>query len=391
MKFGKAFEKTLADENIPDEWVQNSINYKQLKKKINVVVQEMNKLGLTKEYITEHDLELYYQFNERDHHLDKKLIVEQKIEVVPSDADGNDDDNGNGDGDKEQVEVELQKWHLSKDEEFFQTLYLQNQLLVKFSDEEQKEIMNKISSIADVIKQLTLENKNTKDKYLWREIFNLYIEFKLDLNSKFNLVNLNKFIQHVNDTKLIKNSKHTSKNTKIFQNFIDLNMELIRYLTFKNLNGIATRKILKKYDKSTLLKSSESLSILLNHHDTQLINSNSIEQIISTKIVKIVPQLDDYLCPICFQLAYKPIRLACTHVFCLRCMIKLQRKDEKNCPICRGDNVMLADETNLDSELEELMKKQFPKEVKEKKRQNDKELSEDMVKELYGNGNCVIM
>lgn len=64
---------------------------------------------------------------------------------------------------------------------------------------------------------------------------------------------------------------------------------------------------------------------------------------VSNEIIRIVPQLDDYLCPVCFTISYKPVRLKCNHVFCIRCMIEMQNANSKHCPLCRGDVVMDAD------------------------------------------------
>lgn len=64
---------------------------------------------------------------------------------------------------------------------------------------------------------------------------------------------------------------------------------------------------------------------------------------VSNEIVKIVPQLDDYLCPVCFSISYKPVRLTCNHVFCIRCMVQMQKQKAKYCPLCRNDVIMHAD------------------------------------------------
>jgi hypothetical protein len=63
---------------------------------------------------------------------------------------------------------------------------------------------------------------------------------------------------------------------------------------------------------------------------------------VSTEIVSVVPQLDDYLCPVCFTVAYWPIRLVCNHIFCSRCIIKLQRRGDDHCPLCRKTVVLKA-------------------------------------------------
>ena len=68
---------------------------------------------------------------------------------------------------------------------------------------------------------------------------------------------------------------------------------------------------------------------------------------ISNEILAIVPQLNDYLCPVCFSISYKPVRLQCGHVFCIRCLVVMQRSQQTHCPLCRGDVVMLADSGKL--------------------------------------------
>lgn len=62
----------------------------------------------------------------------------------------------------------------------------------------------------------------------------------------------------------------------------------------------------------------------------------------STELVSVVPQLSDYLCPICFSIAYRPIRLSCQHIFCIRCVVKLQRRHEAHCPLCRSETIATA-------------------------------------------------
>lgn len=63
----------------------------------------------------------------------------------------------------------------------------------------------------------------------------------------------------------------------------------------------------------------------------------------SQQLVSTVPRIDDYTCPVCLSLAWLPVRLKCRHVFCVRCVIKLQRERKRHCPLCREDVVMQAD------------------------------------------------
>jgi hypothetical protein len=71
--------------------------------------------------------------------------------------------------------------------------------------------------------------------------------------------------------------------------------------------------------------------------------SKAICATLSQEMIGIVPQLDDYLCPVCMTIAWKPIRLACGHLFCIRCMIVLQNSRKSKCPMCREEVVMEAD------------------------------------------------
>lgn len=104
-----------------------------------------------------------------------------------------------------------------------------------------------------------------------------------------------------------------------------------------------------------------------------------------------IPQLDDYLCPICFAIAYWPIRLECAHVFCSRCLVKMQRKGERFCPLCRGDVIMRAGAENFDTAHAAFLKKYFPKEVKEKIRANELERGKEIFGPDYTDRPCSVM
>lgn len=68
-------------------------------------------------------------------------------------------------------------------------------------------------------------------------------------------------------------------------------------------------------------------------------------------ISSILPSLDDYACLICTSIAFKPIRLACGHLFCVRCLVKMQRAGKGECPLCRSQVVLLANKDSLDLQL----------------------------------------
>jgi E3 ubiquitin-protein ligase BAH len=64
----------------------------------------------------------------------------------------------------------------------------------------------------------------------------------------------------------------------------------------------------------------------------------------STDLSKIVPQVDDYSCPICSEVQWRPVRMKCRHIFCSSCAVKMQKQRRKFCPLCREDVVLQADE-----------------------------------------------
>jgi E3 ubiquitin-protein ligase BAH len=64
---------------------------------------------------------------------------------------------------------------------------------------------------------------------------------------------------------------------------------------------------------------------------------------LTADVFSAVPRLEDYTCPVCMSLAWLPVRLNCQHVFCVRCVVKMQREFKKQCPLCRKEVVMKAD------------------------------------------------
>lgn len=99
-----------------------------------------------------------------------------------------------------------------------------------------------------------------------------------------------------------------------------------------------------EFDKRTALGARQALPDLVS---AKSLSSQSLAKSlcykISEEVLTVVPQLNDYLCPVCFNIAYKPVRLRCGHVFCIRCIIVLQRAKDDHCPLCRGSVVMQAD------------------------------------------------
>lgn len=179
-----------------------------------------------------------------------------------------------------------------------------------------------------------------------------------------------------------------------FQSFWALNNALLQALQFQSINRTAITKILKKFDKQTALTSSSSFPLAISQSDHPFFGaslSKSICFVISERLLPVTPQIDDFLCPICMSLTYKPIRLDCNHIFCVRCLVQLQRSGEDRCPICRQNVVLQADERNLDLARLEYLKLYFPKEAKEKQAETEKQIAMEQMAQLKSSGECTIM
>lgn len=191
---------------------------------------------------------------------------------------------------------------------------------------------------------------------------------------------------------LVRRFRNKESQEAFFQ-FWGLNTGLLRILQFQSINKTAITKILKKFDKQTALDSRLNFPSLIA--DDPFIShslAKTMCRVITEKLIPVTPQLDDFLCPICMAVAYKPIRLDCNHVFCVKCMIQLQRSRENKCPMCRKLVVMKADEFSLDESHMKFLKLYFPKESKEKQLEMEKQIVDEQLEKLRGPNSieCII-
>lgn len=116
---------------------------------------------------------------------------------------------------------------------------------------------------------------------------------------------------------------------------------------------------------------------------------------ITQTLLPVIPAIEDYQCYICTNIAFKPIRLACGHLFCVRCLVKMQRRGISqfaNCPLCRAPTVFQADKQNLDVALMNLMQDWFPRETKRKMREDRHEIAKEVEREMGIDGaKCHVM
>ncbi|KAF7370129.1 hypothetical protein MSAN_00643100 [Mycena sanguinolenta] len=243
------------------------------------------------------------------------------------------------------------------------------------------------------------------DLYSWREIFQIYVETEI-----FESVNelhpgertieeaetrLKQFAERVTarglgDGRQLK----LAQSRKALQSFLELNVFILNVKKFEFANAEATRKILKKHAKRTALPLTDSrnttpLDLLPTHASLPRI----LVQELGTTLLPIIPSLEDYACLICTSIAFKPIRLSCGHLFCVRCLVKMQKRGNDHCPMCRAPCVLVADRSNVDWAMLNFMRDWFPEESSVKLRQNEKEASEEELREMGidPDEKCIVM
>ncbi|SPO26459.1 uncharacterized protein UTRI_04048 [Ustilago trichophora] len=234
------------------------------------------------------------------------------------------------------------------------------------------------------------------------------------------------------------------------EDFLRLNFALLDVKKFQRVNVEAARKILKKHDKRTALTASNDLrafmaqqeaarramginpigsggvinlpasafqpSDLPNGNSTALVSSAAhpslaallpsattgilseslphiLLSLVTTTLLPILPSVDDYSCAICTSVAWRPVRLDCSHLFCLRCLVKLQKQGKDDCPLCRAPGaVKTADRRNMDEEADKYLQTWFPREVKEKSKENEKDRRQEDLEALgLREEKCVVM
>ncbi|KIX01131.1 uncharacterized protein Z518_10197 [Rhinocladiella mackenziei CBS 650.93] len=293
---------------------------------------------------------------------------------------------------------------LSSDSEFFQILRRELTDLDRIRRAEQVQLQMEITQLGNELRALkaSKSTRSKKEIAAWRKIFELYTEAEIFLSSHevdagardadHAQKQFQKFTQSLasRESEVRKLGPDASV---ALDRFIRINAQLLRLMKFQEINKTALTKIIKKFDKRTALRAQASVS-------NSLVKSPFIVEdlaqatcfTISEEILNVIPQLNDYLCPICFSISYKPVRLRCNHVFCIRCLIVLQTRGQDRCPLCREEVVLEADSRNLDKQLMKFMKANFKPEVKEKQRYNEIQEGINRWGAQYENAQkCVVM
>lgn len=410
MKFAHEYRSVLKTEEFPAEWVAYAVPYRQLKKCLKKVQLELQDLGV--------NLSIPKQTsrNKKLLCIGEPTIVDRKNQphnnnqvCAPSTSihfhsqkDVNENDispstvnNLQSYVNSRDEKLSLKKYRAMEDlpleqeitplifnVEFFNILKKDVALLELLQSQEQESLGNRIEALSTAITNLAKPSKFRKtDMYRWRELFEIYLRAGIFFsNNELDCGNRDSnkaakqltWFQSELSQRGLENMFKLSASRDALDHFLAINISLLHLLKFQEINQKAISKILKKFVKRTHLNVICSISRFIK---TDVTLSGSVAKFVCLKLtqdlIKIVPQLDDYLCPICFAIVWQPIRMKCHHFFCIQCTIVLQRHKSPSCPLCRENVIMEADQDNIDGELATFLKKYFPKEVKSKQIANE--------------------
>ncbi|KAI2464495.1 SPX domain-containing protein [Annulohypoxylon bovei var. microspora] len=449
MKFAQEFRKSLQQEGFPQRWVNSAVPYGQLKKCLKKVTNELQELGLDKDTLAQlataqkdaSTVAFHYHLDgkttDSKHfrprltffiHLKDGVAVDAKLtpstrdflkKIVSktediSDLLANESSHETPaptfcspeppSSEEDSLPIQQIEVPLVFDGEFFDILQTDVSNLDALQEEEQGKLGKEIALLGQDINIATKPSKGRRargDLETWRKIFELYLDARVFFStlesdhgartSPQAVEQLRWFQDQVLSRKLIHGLK-LENSRQAYTRFLNMNALLLQILKFQEINNLAVTKILKKFDKRTALGVSRAFPVTVrsNHLLAGSVAKDVCAQM-STELISVVPQLDDYLCPICFAVAYWPVRLECQHIFCSRCLVKMSRKGERFCPLCRADVIMRAGMENFDSTRAAFLREYFPKEVKEKIRANERERNREIFGPDYSDSPCSVM
>ncbi|RPA98854.1 RING-14 protein-like protein [Choiromyces venosus 120613-1] len=420
MKFAHSFSQLLQEEDFPADWQAAAIRYGQLKKCIKKVQSELLDLGLTvevlKRLVEEAESPIVkYMFDGTVHSFQPKLVLTiDAVNGIPPDPNLPEDTRQSLENlvrrklGKEEVETkDVSSSLLSKtkphvepksirtveitlfsDSEFFHLLTSEITSLEALQSRSESEIRSHVLQLGQSVTAVAAPKlpNNKSDLYPWREIFRIYLEcgiffsnLEIESHQERTVEKATERLTFFADEIRRLGIQAKFKNPyspSLFKMFLSVNMDVLRVMRFRDINRTAMTKILKKFDKRTALGVRQAFPIFITPTGPLASHlSKAICHTLCTSLLNVIPQLDDYLCPICSSISIKPVRLSCSHIFCVRCLVKLQRANKDPCPMCRSKCVLSADSGNLDVGLYNFLKQYFPKEVKIKQAENEREVA----------------
>jgi len=290
MKFGHAFQEALAKERYPQHWVEKAIPYRQLKKILGKVREELHKNGYDpdtlRQLLADHKAE--YRLEPDDAHLlHPELIVRSGVRALPAPVDTQEevkedepvseaippavDSLNSSSPEHSQASRSLQqvdengwvKIPMNADERFFSLLSSDVNELDVLQTQEQQSMTLQIHDLGAEISQVAkprkgLVNFSKSDLYRWREIFEIYLAAGVFFstseqhgglrNSEKARQQLIWFQEEVNKRQLPQRFKIESS-AIAYMHFLNLNATLLQNLQFQELNQTAVTKIIKSKSK----------------------------------------------------------------------------------------------------------------------------------------------
>jgi hypothetical protein len=274
---------------------------------------------------------------------------------------------------------------LKSDTEFYTLLARALQSLQDLEEKQKVVFAQQVEELSRIVSKVASPSNSKGDMYNWREIFSLWVEAQIFESAREKdrgerslqqaEERLDWFVDQVGRRKLATKMK-SKESRQALEEFLDLNITLLDLKRFIRMNEEAARKILKKHDKRTALTATSNFPQFLHHlnaptageagaltkYDLSLPDSLTLPHVLlatmTQTLLPIIPQIDDYTCVICGDVSYKPIRLDCGHYFCLRCLVKMQKRKQDavsleqghgsgssrwQCPQCRAPVVLKAD------------------------------------------------
>ncbi|KAI0368509.1 hypothetical protein BV20DRAFT_969138 [Pilatotrama ljubarskyi] len=181
----------------------------------------------------------------------------------------------------------------------------------------------------------------------WRQIFQLYMEadifqghqerFRGERDIEDAEARLQTFNSELKERISKGSLKLRMKQSRVaLKTFMELNSFILDLRKFQHVTAEATRKILKKHAKRTALPLAPDLAspfvVKADGQDGALVLSRAtarssetlslsllLVQALTETLLPIIPHIDDYSCVICTSLAFKPIRLRCSHLLSRTC------------------------------------------------------------------------
>jgi len=268
--------------------------------------------------------------------------------------------------------------------------------------------------------QVSTYQPTKSDLYSWREIFQLYVDTEVfehigevkrgERSIEESERRLKLFVDQATKRGLADRRNFKMKQSReALDAFIEMNLFILNIKKFSEASSEATRKILKKHTKRTSLPLPFAPSTALARSAGGFPLSTAplqrfarlgktsfpriLVQAVGQTLLPIIPHIDDYACLICTAIAFKPIRLSCGHLFCVRCLVKMQKSGKGRCPCCRRNSVAEANGSNVDWALLNFMQDWFPIESREKLKANEKEVADEQLRELGidPDRGCVLM